>query len=284
MGIIEEIMNMKNEGYSDEQIAISLQQRGISPKEVNDAFNQSQIKSAVMGQNSSQQPFSQEFQSPFYSNQRENYSGQQQSRERMMPSILGPGEENEEQEKEIQSIPGDYTPQTMEMSNQFGQYAPYSAEYQEQNMEGYPQEQYSPYSEGYPQETGYSSGGMIDTETIVEISEQVFAEKMVDIGKKIDSMNEFRTIAQAKIEQMTSRLHRIESVIDRLQASILEKVGSYGDDLRSIKKEMSMMQDSFGKSINSDSEKRIYRKLEEIGSGEGLSGKERKMKSSSKKK
>lgn len=286
MGLIEDITNMKNAGYTDEQIAVALQEQGISPRDINDAFNQSQIKNAVIGQNPSYpQNVSQEFQSPFYPNQRASYSAQQRNREeKMMPSILGPGEENEEREQGVQEIQGDYNPQTMEMPNQFEQYAPYSGEYPEQNSGGYSQEPYSQYSENYPQEAGYSSGGMIDTETIVEISEQVFAEKMVDIGKKIDSMNEFRTIAQAKIEQMTSRLHRIESVIDRLQASILEKVGSYGDDLRNIRKEMSMMQDSFGKVIGSDSEKRIYRKLEEISSGENLSVKEKKFRTSSKKK
>jgi len=34
-----------------------------------------------------------------------------------------------------------------------------------------------------------------------------------------------------------------------LQAEILEKVGSYGGGLDSIKKEMGMMQDSFGKIV-----------------------------------
>ena len=42
-------------------------------------------------------------------------------------------------------------------------------------------------------------------------------------------------------------MKRIESIIDKLQSSILEKVGSYGSNLDSIKKEMSMMQDSFGR-------------------------------------
>ena len=42
----------------------------------------------------------------------------------------------------------------------------------------------------------------------------------------------------------------MESIIDRLQASILEKIGSYGQDLDSMRKEMSMMQNSFGKMIN----------------------------------
>jgi len=44
-------------------------------------------------------------------------------------------------------------------------------------------------------------------------------------------------------------LKRIETSIDRLQSAILEKVGSYGRGLDSVKKEMGMMQDSFGKMV-----------------------------------
>ena len=48
---------------------------------------------------------------------------------------------------------------------------------------------------------------------------------------------------------------RIENIIDKLQISILEKVGSYGKNLENTKKEMSMMQDSFRKVMNSPREK-----------------------------
>ena len=37
--------------------------------------------------------------------------------------------------------------------------------------------------------------------------------------------------------------------MDKLQLAILNKIGSYGKTLESIKKEMSMMQDSFGKAL-----------------------------------
>jgi len=49
-------------------------------------------------------------------------------------------------------------------------------------------------------------------------------------------------------------LKRMEKTIDKLQMAILEKVGSYGRGLESIKKEMIMMQDSFGKMVNPLSE------------------------------
>ena len=85
---------------------------------------------------------------------------------------------------------------------------------------------------------------------MIEVSEQVFSEKIREIQKKVEGMNEFKTLAQTKIEDIANRLKRIETTIDKLQIAILEKIGSYGKNLDGIKKEMSMMQDSFGKVVN----------------------------------
>ena len=97
-----------------------------------------------------------------------------------------------------------------------------------------------------------------NTDTIIEIAEQVFSEKVRKIQKQLEEMNEFKTLAQTKIEHATERLKRIEATIDKLQIAILEKIGSYGKSLESIKKEMSMMQDSFGKMVPSLAEKHAH--------------------------
>lgn len=90
---------------------------------------------------------------------------------------------------------------------------------------------------------------------MMEISEQVFSEKIKKIEKPLDSLNEFKTITETKLKIMEEKLQRIEMIIDKLQISILDKVGSYGNSLNSIKKEMEMMQSSFGKIVNSSVEK-----------------------------
>lgn len=112
-----------------------------------------------------------------------------------------------------------------------------------------PQEEYSPqdYSQ-YQEDSTYTPG--FDTNTIIEISEQVFSEKIQKIQKQVDDFSEFKTLTESKIENLSERIKRIESITDKLQAAILEKIGSYGNNLESIKKEMSMMQDSFRKMIN----------------------------------
>ncbi len=202
MGVLEQIMQMKNQRIPDEEIVSRLQEQGVSPREINDALNQSQIKNAVSG-------------------------------EEMMPEQSPiPNQQNQ----------GDYIPQAQEMpelprTNQ-ETYAPQTQEY-DQPQEAYTQDNY-----GYPAQTGF------DSNTIIEISEQVFSEKIKKIQKQVESINEFKTLAETKIENTSDRLKRIETTIDKLQIAILEKIGSYGKNIENIKKEMSMMQDSFGKVVN----------------------------------
>lgn len=186
MGVIEEINQMKGAGYDDSQIAGALAERGYSPRQINDALNQFQIKSAVASEDAN-----------FYED---------------MPVP--------EQET--------YTPETQDTQAQ---------DYNQQYYQ-YPQQQ-----EGYAYQT------TTNADTIIEVSEQVFLEKSKSIQNRITKLEEFRVLAEAKIMNIDERLKKIETMIDRFQISILEKVGNYGGSLDNIKKEMSMIEDSFGKFV-----------------------------------
>jgi len=211
MGVLEQVSQMKKEGKNDQEIVNNLQQQGISPKEINDAMAQAQIKDAV------------------------NDSSRVNTNE-MQPSIMQQGNEQPE---------GEYIPSPEGTFQQ----SPPSQEIGEYQVQQQPQE-YIPNQDYYNQnEYGGYSGGF-DTNTIVEISEQIFAEKNQDIQNQLDKLNEFRILTKTKINNMDERLKKIETTIDRLQIAILEKVGSYTQNIDSIKKEMSMMQESFGKAIN----------------------------------
>lgn len=115
----------------------------------------------------------------------------------------------------------------------------------EENEEYYPQESY-PDQGGYGR---YESDAGTGTGTFIEIAEQVFSEKIKDLEKQLESISEFKAITQVKLDHALERIKRIESGMDKLQLAILDKIGSYGKTLESIKKEMSMMQDSFGKAL-----------------------------------
>jgi len=106
----------------------------------------------------------------------------------------------------------------------------YSAGYQDPNQQqGYPQQQYSSMS----------------SDTVSEIAEEVVAEKFFNIKKELEKVIEFRTEVQAKMEYLDERLKRIEKIIDRLQLSVLQKVGDYMTNVEDIKKELDEVQKTF---------------------------------------
>ncbi|MEK6897883.1 MAG: hypothetical protein AABX28_00830 [Nanoarchaeota archaeon] len=210
MGVLDQVTQMRNQGISSEEIIRKLQEQGISPKMINDALNQAEIKNAVS----------------------EGYNGDY--------------EENAEYEppspEQIQS--SKYIPKTQEISQQ-NYYPPQQAQ-QQNYQEYYPQENYN--------SEQYSAGG-VNTDTVIEISEQVFSEKIEKMQKQVSELSSFKILAESKMDLISERLKKIESVIDRLQAAILEKVGDYGRNIEGVKKEMSMMQDSFGKVVNTLADK-----------------------------
>ncbi len=128
-----------------------------------------------------------------------------------------------------------YTPQTQETGT-----AP--------SQEYYPEQGYAPQPAG------------IDSDTIIEIANQVFAEKIRKTEKTMDELNELKTLSKVKLEGIDERLKKIERIIDTIQIKILEKVGSYGEELKSTKKEVAMMQDTFRKTNKKHSSKKTHSK------------------------
>lgn len=249
MGVLEQVNDLKNKGLAEEDIVNTLGEQGISPGDINDAINQSRIKSAV--------------------------SPPERETEEMEPSIMRPGraeplptEGSAPSDEELSPPPTltripaaaqkRFGPMTKEMGRQEPPPKPqhqeeYAPEPQYQEEEYAPQPQYQEYypEQGYGYDSGYEypTAGVSDTDTMIEIAEQVFSEKIKTIQKQVEELNEFKTLMQTKVDNISDRLKRIEISIDRLQAAILEKVGYYGRGLEGVKKEMKMMQDSFGKVV-----------------------------------
>lgn len=212
MAVLEQVLNMKRQGIPEQQIADELSQK-YSPREINDALKQAQIKNAVS-----------DYGNPSYGND-------------MQPSTMPEQEYMPSSSPESQEYqPQQYAPAVEEQQT----YAPQEQTYQ-------PQEQQQYYTPSASQT--YGSMG-IDADTVMEIADQVFSEKTKKIQKQLDATSEAAIMLKTKTENISDRLKKIETIIDKLQIAILEKIGSYGQDLRSIKKEMSMMQDSFSKMVS----------------------------------
>lgn len=188
MPLIETVKQMQEQGIQDNEIIQRLKEEGHNMKDIDDALNQSRIKSAVYED-----------------------SSQPEANQEMQQSMM------------TQEIPQ----QDLSQMPQYPQY------------QQYPQETY------YPQQTSPASNEMIS-----EIAEQIVSEKTSEMKKIILSMSDFKAIVEARVSNIDERLKRIESIIDKLQMSILNKVGSYGQTIQDLKQELEATQDSFSKLIN----------------------------------
>lgn len=229
MGALEQVNQMKSQGLQDSEITTKLQEQGISPLAINNALSQSQIKQAVTKTEDSTQ-------------------------NELQPMTRGKdfSQAPKTQEANQYAAPAQQAPAPQQNQPQYDAPPAQQEYYQEQpyDQDEYYQEQpYDSGQGGYTEEyDGYAQGGaMGGTDTLIEVAEQVFSEKAKEIKKEVRKISESKALSEVKLKQIEERIKRIEQVIDKLQMAILQKVGSYGNTLQSIRKEMAMMQDSFGK-------------------------------------
>jgi len=213
MGTLEQVMQLRGQGMSDDQISSNLQQQGVSPKEITDAINQANVKNAVSGGEDAQGTPDPTTQAP---------SGE---------SVGGYADQA-----------GGYTPQTQDYSQQG--YA---------NQGG---------GQEYYQEAPYSTSPAAGTspDTMIELANQVFSEKIRKTSKEVNELTEFKTMAQVKLDNLEERMKRIEKIIDTIQIKVLEKVGSFSSELRKTQKEVNMVEDSVAKMNKSKAKKKTSKK------------------------
>ncbi|MFH1425138.1 MAG: hypothetical protein ABIG28_00195 [archaeon] len=237
MGTIDDIRAMQGQGKSEQEIRMELKRRGLSGDNINDAVSRSKIKEAVSS--------------------RDGFSGQSAEQQAGLP----PGQGQEAQRRE----------QAGEMSQQEEQEMSsmeYSAPVQPQSFEGmqpsvmekgqadqgYQMQEPQSYEEGYNfggAYNGYESyqpyQESMSSDVITEISEQVVSEKLSGVQEKLEKAINFKNTAESKLSGLDERLKRIEQIIDRLQLSLLKKVGDYVTDVSDIKREMIETQRSLKK-------------------------------------
>ncbi len=218
MGIIEEIARMQKEGLSDENIYSAFKSRGVSSEEISEAISGAHIKSEV---------------SSFDKQQNQNMAEQSQQRkepETMQPSIL-----NQESSIINPTTPADQPQQsaaydTYAQSQQQSYDPQYSPQQYDSSQQQYSAPQYSP---------------SLSSDTISEISEQTAEEKIAPLRNAIEKSIDLKNTLSTRLDYLDERLKRIERILDRLQLSILQKVGDYVTNVEDMKKELSETQKSF---------------------------------------
>jgi len=250
MGILERVMQMKQQGLPEPQIAESLKQEGISPKEIVEAISQSKIKSAV----APEQPPTMQMQDPQMqdlqpmSNMNQEMSSpnpaqiQQPQRFFQQGSQMQPSIMTSEQMPPTNQIFGPYQEQP-QMPQEASQYTPAVQDYSQTQDTSQNYQEYYPEYQQYP-----------NIETINDIAEQIVEEKSNKLKKQVSDFAKFREEIVFTIEKINERLVKIENMFHELQISILGRVGEYGKDIKDIAKEMHATQDTFSKIVSPLSE------------------------------
>lgn len=217
MGILEEIRDMQRAGKSEEEIIEALRARRVPENKIEDALAQMRIKSEIMGEEA------QEPSIPLPPQAEESMS--------LSPST---------QEVEAPAPEQQYSPYPPEAAQEQPQEAVYA-----ESPQGYaPQQQkYQQYQ--YSQYAPQQAQPQLSSDTISEIAEQVVSEKLASIKDKLEKTIDLKTTLEAKTESLNERLKRIEQIIDRLQLSILQRVGAYMAEVDNVKKELVETQKSF---------------------------------------
>ncbi len=205
MPLINRIDQMKKEGLDENQIAQRLRENGVSPREIDEAFDQSQVKSAV---------------------------GTYED----IPTDMPPSREfPRETTQEFDSQPIGYSqfPEPPE------QLADSQTPFEEQTLLQVPSEQPEESSQQptqeYPEYQYQPESAQIDTEMITSLVEQITDEKTGEIQKTMSDLSRFKIEIQGKVEDINERLKRIELTIDKLQASIIGQIGNYGRNISDLK-------------------------------------------------
>ena len=233
MGTIEDIKKMQEEGRTEDDISRELRDRGLTKDEISNAMSQAQIKQAVLEHQESNEHEDNFSTSQFYSPPEEEIVGspaperittRQYSEQDMQPSIMS-SEYPQQQET---------APQTYQQE----QYPSAQQDYYQQ----YPQDAQG--AQGYGSYDQYASAGL-SPDTITEIAEQTIAERFAPLKDQLEKAIDFRNTISTKIESLSERLIRIEKIMDRLQLSILQKVGDYVTNVEDIKRELIETQKTF---------------------------------------
>jgi predicted component of type VI protein secretion system len=216
MAILDQVIEMQRGGMSNQEILRNLQEQGVSPSEINDAINQAQIKGAF--------------------NETESVSQQMNAPSpNMAPdvnTVPAPGASPAPSPNMAQPEPAPMTPPPIST-----QPAPAEENYYTQTPQAYDQSY----------DTGGYGTGTVDPDTVTEIAQQVVEEEFKNYKKKTGDLINFKNTTEEKIDNLDERLKRIENTIDKLQQSIIQQIGEFGENTNYIRKDLENLHNTTSK-------------------------------------
>lgn len=231
MALNDDIKLLQQQGKNEIQVRTELLQKGYTSQQVSDGLAQSQIKEAVSGLRSEPNVLS----SPEGSGGAGDAAGRGplgQNFDGMQPSLfLQSGQENTSQSAPGPQVAALSSPPAASPPEMYAQ--PYNDEGDSGQYPSYGAESYQPYQQ------------TMSSDLMADVAEQIVSDKLSYVEEKIDKVLDFRTTAETRIRVLEERLSRIEQILDRLQLSLLHRMGEYVQDVRDIKQELVETQKSF---------------------------------------
>ena len=263
MVVLGKITEMQKQGIPTNQIIQSLKEEGVSPKEINEALSQSGVKSEIDQENSFPTTPESNLSNPNPINQIPNPTPNFSDQQTQQGQVIQPATQQTNPSAEMQPSLGSQQPTEIQNYRQPGTIQQDSFQQQESQSQlqpsGYPAEdlksqlqptqefsqypEYSQYSD-YPE---YQPSQTTDVETINDIASQIVDEKIKNFKKELAASTKE---TEEKIKEISNRLNKVETILEELQLAIIRKIGTYGEDIKNISKEMKATQDSFSKIID----------------------------------
>jgi len=224
MGVLERIFDLQNQGFTNEEIAQQLRNDGASPKEIQEAFNQASVKTAI---SSPSETDNYDYQNPQYYPQDQNAPPQDYSQIPQPTSEQYPPQENQYPPSQTQYPPAP-NPEIYEAPKT-------EPNYYSQVPQAYSGQEYYPPSQGP------------STETVSEIVEQLMSEKLEEWNKVLKQIQNLQEVMKEKIDDTDYRLKRLETSMDKLQHSVIGKIGEFGSDAALIHKDLDSLHGTVSK-------------------------------------
>ena len=230
---VEDVMRMRRQGLSNNQIVQALQRNGFQSTQIFDAFNQADLRapSPVQGMGMPPPPGTEQRQQFGQLGQGMGGMGESPESLGLPPDLPGMGEGMENES----SITGPQSPEEVSGFGQGGGGA--GAEFTE--------------NYGAPQQpAGYGSGYGPDVSARVEeISEAIIEEKWKDLMKDFTKVMEWKTSMEQRIAVLEQRFADLKAAFDSLQKSVVEKVSDYDKSVKDVGSEMKALEQVFQKII-----------------------------------
>ncbi|MBI2144903.1 hypothetical protein HYU18_01130 [Candidatus Woesearchaeota archaeon] len=208
---IEDVVRLRRQGLSNNQIVQALQRNGYQTHQIFEAFSQADLRvpSAIQGGPGQQHP------------------GPEGELEDLPPPPFGGVPEDE-------TITGPQSPSEMTSDLPPGQ-----------NI--FPEE---PRTQGFGPQPGYGEARENEASAkIEEISEAIIEEKWQDLMKDYGKLTEWKGAVEQRMAAVEQRLADLKSSFDTLQKSVVDKVSDYDKSVKDVGSEMKALEQVFQKII-----------------------------------